>query len=253
MDERGGFVRAICAEPDEDTPRLAFADWLDEHGGGDRAEFIRLQCELGRLHEPELKTFTPIGVTDPDEIVRRQCVACSRGADCRFHVLERRIKALWSKGTDAGGFLEIPAGWGVPYWHRGFIRDTELPAAAFLEHAEAVFRAHPVTSVRLTDRRSAQWSTSHPQNLKGMWFWYDAGDHRGVSIHQHHVPRELCPLPEGLRPKDNHLQTAAYFATEAEADAALSRRCVAYGRFRAGFPPSNFPSVTDGSPPVACR
>ena len=28
----------------DDLPRLIFADWLDEHGDADRAEFIRLQC-----------------------------------------------------------------------------------------------------------------------------------------------------------------------------------------------------------------
>jgi uncharacterized protein (TIGR02996 family) len=35
------FLRAICAAPDDDAPRLVYADWLDEHGHPDRAEFIR--------------------------------------------------------------------------------------------------------------------------------------------------------------------------------------------------------------------
>jgi uncharacterized protein (TIGR02996 family) len=48
MDERAALVAAIAANPDDDTPRLAFADWLQEHGEESRAEFIRLQCELGR-------------------------------------------------------------------------------------------------------------------------------------------------------------------------------------------------------------
>ena len=42
------FVRAICANPDEDTVRLVYADWLDENGDPDRAAFIRLQIELAR-------------------------------------------------------------------------------------------------------------------------------------------------------------------------------------------------------------
>jgi uncharacterized protein (TIGR02996 family) len=49
MDERAALVAAIAANPDDDTPRLAFADWLQEHGEDDRAEFVRLQCEL---HQP---------------------------------------------------------------------------------------------------------------------------------------------------------------------------------------------------------
>ena len=40
------FLRAIAAEDNADVGRLAFADWLEERGDSDRAEFIRVQCEL---------------------------------------------------------------------------------------------------------------------------------------------------------------------------------------------------------------
>ena len=39
---------AIAAFPEEDTPRLVFADFLDENGDSERAEFIRVQIELER-------------------------------------------------------------------------------------------------------------------------------------------------------------------------------------------------------------
>jgi uncharacterized protein (TIGR02996 family) len=49
-------IRAdILSRPDDDVPRLAYADWLDEHGGPaerDRAEFIRVQIDLERLPLP---------------------------------------------------------------------------------------------------------------------------------------------------------------------------------------------------------
>lgn len=51
-DTRSQLLREIAASPDDDTLRLAFADWLDEHGDpadADRAEFVRVQCELERL------------------------------------------------------------------------------------------------------------------------------------------------------------------------------------------------------------
>ena len=54
MTDREALIRAVCAHPDEDTPRLAFADWLDEYGDeGDRvrARFIRVQCEMTTLEE----------------------------------------------------------------------------------------------------------------------------------------------------------------------------------------------------------
>jgi uncharacterized protein (TIGR02996 family) len=55
MSEREAFIESIAAAPDEDTPRLALADWLDEHGDPARAEFVRLQCRLARAspNEPE--------------------------------------------------------------------------------------------------------------------------------------------------------------------------------------------------------
>jgi uncharacterized protein (TIGR02996 family) len=40
------FLNAIKECPEDDTARLVLADWLDDRGDADRAEFIRLQCGL---------------------------------------------------------------------------------------------------------------------------------------------------------------------------------------------------------------
>src|SRR5579884_1935214 len=45
-DEDWAFLAAINAAPRDDAPRLIYADWLDEHGDPERAEFIRIQFEL---------------------------------------------------------------------------------------------------------------------------------------------------------------------------------------------------------------
>lgn len=47
-DEYKGFVRSVIADRDDDTVRLALADWLQERGDEPRAEFIRVQCALNR-------------------------------------------------------------------------------------------------------------------------------------------------------------------------------------------------------------
>ncbi len=49
LDDREAFLRGIFADPDNDLPRLVFADWLDERGEAAWAELIRVQCELYRL------------------------------------------------------------------------------------------------------------------------------------------------------------------------------------------------------------
>src|SRR5215211_7281474 len=44
------LLRAVFEHPEDDAPRLAYADWLDESGGDpERAAFIRVQCKLARL------------------------------------------------------------------------------------------------------------------------------------------------------------------------------------------------------------
>jgi uncharacterized protein (TIGR02996 family) len=48
LEEREAFLRAIFDAPDDDTPRLVYADWLEEHGFASHAGLIRVQCELAR-------------------------------------------------------------------------------------------------------------------------------------------------------------------------------------------------------------
>src|SRR3954465_1671476 len=44
------LLSAVLAEPDDDAPRLAYADWLADNGQPERAEFVRLQIE--RMRRP---------------------------------------------------------------------------------------------------------------------------------------------------------------------------------------------------------
>jgi uncharacterized protein (TIGR02996 family) len=59
MSDEDAFVHSILNNPDDDVPRLVFADWLEEHGRASHAELIRVQCELARLpkrsREPKAK------------------------------------------------------------------------------------------------------------------------------------------------------------------------------------------------------
>ena len=51
-DERA-LLNAIIADPDEDTPRLVYADWLQEHDRPERAELIRAQISLARSKDDD--------------------------------------------------------------------------------------------------------------------------------------------------------------------------------------------------------
>ncbi len=59
MTDHDALLRAICANSADDTPRLMFADWLDENasalpdpvGARDRAAFIRDDIAMSHLDE----------------------------------------------------------------------------------------------------------------------------------------------------------------------------------------------------------
>ena len=46
MEDSDALYRAIVANPEDDTPRLVYADWLQENDRPEEAEFVRVQCRL---------------------------------------------------------------------------------------------------------------------------------------------------------------------------------------------------------------
>src|SRR5262245_54643580 len=55
MSQERDLLRLIAREPDEDAPRLVYADWLEDHGRAERAEFIRGQLRLAEIR----RSFPP--------------------------------------------------------------------------------------------------------------------------------------------------------------------------------------------------
>src|SRR5437763_4914099 len=71
MPEESAFLRTIVERPDDDAPRLVYADWLEEHGNTPRAEFIRVQIELANL-PAESPRRGPLAVRERELLVRYQ-------------------------------------------------------------------------------------------------------------------------------------------------------------------------------------
>src|SRR5689334_8936314 len=94
MTDRDALHKAICENPDEDTPRLAFADFLQEQGETERAEFIRDQLALA------------IGARTPDLK--------------RWYDLVRRRAADWFPGVPAHAIRHDKPNWfGARFGHSG--------------------------------------------------------------------------------------------------------------------------------------
>src|SRR5262245_52797684 len=53
MSDEAALLAAIRDAPDDDLPRLAHADWLEEHGRQDRADSVRAQVARARLPEDD--------------------------------------------------------------------------------------------------------------------------------------------------------------------------------------------------------
>src|SRR5579862_9776635 len=82
------FLQAILDNPDDDAPRLVFADWLDERGDP-RGELLRIQCRLAAW-EPDLERRTALQRREQQLIAAHQDTWLgSLGRDCT-HVEFRR-------------------------------------------------------------------------------------------------------------------------------------------------------------------
>lgn len=51
MSEEAAFLEALKANPADDTARLVYADWLDEHNKHDKAEYLRLVAAIAQAEQ----------------------------------------------------------------------------------------------------------------------------------------------------------------------------------------------------------
>ena len=53
------LLRAVLETPDDDLPRLVMADWFDEHGDPERAEYIRASINFAKEYIDPPKEYLP--------------------------------------------------------------------------------------------------------------------------------------------------------------------------------------------------
>lgn len=222
-DTHKALLHAILADPSDDLPRLAYADWCEEYGYINRANFVRVQLAL--FHGPR-------GYKTEQECPRSLRHHWREDRD----LYKRTEKECWPNITE-----ELPC-WESVFpmmyhgheqwlWHyeRGFIYSVQAQTwATFLRHAETIFRWFPVEWVRIADRDPWQISPHHPVS----WFYIRSGE-QGYS--QDWIVAELWDLLEGGELWGPNNVARGYPSAE-NAHAALSRACVRYGRRLAGLP-----------------
>jgi uncharacterized protein (TIGR02996 family) len=203
--ERRRLLAAVLDSPDDDLPRLVYADWLEEYAEESRAaqaELIRLQValsagslppgsvryETGRLRERTILD----ALADP---------LCRR---CSWHAPLRHGKGAWK-------------------FVRGFVERVSLTSADFLAGGFAgnLFLSQPVQRVDLTDRRPEA-------DVSGRWRWWVIGPNasQGPLDHQD-VPYALAKF---MFPPDHWRDHERWWSTEEAAVDYFRRACLDYGR-----------------------
>lgn len=123
MDTGSALLRAICLTPEDDAPRLVYADWLEENGYGDRAEFIRLQIDVHR---------NPASV-------------CGYRTGARYMRMRYLMHLHWHE------WRPVLAAGTASQFARGFVDTVWIDVADFYDKAAEIARVHPVRCWSLKD------------------------------------------------------------------------------------------------------
>jgi uncharacterized protein (TIGR02996 family) len=128
------LAAAVRAEPDEDLPRMAYADWLEENDDPDCANFIRAQVELARRSwdDPERPRLLDLEAR------------CRPAAEARYKHIPRGVS-----------------------FERGFPR-TDLYAPHLAEIAPTLHQAGPVLHIHLSAVKSRTREAAACSALEGL-------------------------------------------------------------------------------------
>lgn len=114
------FLEDIITNPEDNAPRLIYADWLEDHGDPDRAEFIRGQIALeGSL---------------PSTAARDTLIA--RGNELLEHHGKKWANSIHGMVKDYT-------------FRRGFIAEVAVSSEQFLSHAAMLALLAPIQAIHL--------------------------------------------------------------------------------------------------------
>lgn len=163
MTDREPLLATILDRPDDDGPRLVCADWLEEQGESERAELIRVGCQLSTWDCNFKQTKEQPGwkhECGTDEkgfwlchpLRSRERELLKRHAQKWFPLDRAAVFSVWDDNNTATiryetGQLNRGTNHGV---RRGFVESVTCAAPDWLQHADAILAAHPVQAVTLT-------------------------------------------------------------------------------------------------------
>lgn len=259
MSERDDFLRAIRATPDDDAPRLIYADWLDENdkeapctmcngGKGSVFDFGWRPNESGQCKGCDGRRSVPNRFAGRAALIRLQINHPSWFADetCLEHGPNKNTRGYfdalnWLKSlacaTDFGPTQEGRWVWNkkmgngiLGTYTRGFISETHLTLSQFIEYAPQIAAQHPVTRWVLVNFKA--WQDNPPiEDEHVVWDASTLRDRIGNPMYGD-IPMELFDLLEGGRLGIGDLGMVT-FQSEQEAISSVNQSCVKWANAQA--------------------
>jgi len=193
------FIRDICVNPFDDVPRLIYADWLEEQGRREQAEFIRLQISLVNHHKFE--TGCP---------------------------LRKRERELWLVGRRKNWLTCYNQYVSPEDCRRGFVTKSVAEFKNWGHRGKAVCRHNPIEEVTIPG--------VHPLKDEDIYYWvrrnsriYEFSD----TINYCFIPEWLKDLPGN---KGKTWSGKIYFDSEENAHRSLSLALVNHSRRQLKMP-----------------
>jgi uncharacterized protein (TIGR02996 family) len=152
------FIQAIRAAPSDDAPRLIYADWLEEHGQADRAEFIRVQCRVAQM--PDTSVEWSLLKERAEELLRRHWEEWVGPL--------RDIVGPWRDRYGESWLGEAYHPEALRHFMRGFVGELALDAERFLHHIHDINRLMPLHALSLWRAGRCAGTLANTPELRGV-------------------------------------------------------------------------------------
>lgn len=244
--ERADLLRNIINDPDDDMPRLIYADWLEERGTDERdrglAIFIRDQIALHHENKGPGKE----GYFLSYETIRYM-------QNSKEERVNNCAKFICDHPPEAEAFFFDRYNW---RWRRGFLDEVHVSYGVFLSTLQAEdpneklynpFLYNPVTQLHIRDRSSRYYHFREFESRSPRPYWWAArGTNRANAYEGNYIDPstyDLLKVPP-ITPK--HLaEEHQLYVLERHAILDLEQACLNQFRARHGFKPYYTTAFTD--------
>lgn len=234
MTEEGALRRAVCVNPYDHTPRLAYADWLMENDPGrtEYAEYVKYAVDVVQLNQEMLDCDDDVAELSKRFQLAAEQMNMRLGAyhvdrEYRLREVNPTIGVVQTITEHFAPFAGFALQWQTRSW------------PSFLRLAPAVFRTQPVLGVEVQSYNPERLRPQQPAAGSYNTYWWYCADRLPRAPRQHQVDRLVFkwfarrkePL-KGVTLVDD----AACSHNVDDLHKLVSDACVDLGRSLAGLP-----------------